>query len=36
MSKFKKAVLKEDINQHLNQFTLDCLKAKNSKLKEEL
>ena len=36
MSKFKKVVLKEDINQHTNQFALDCLKAKNNNLKEEL
>jgi hypothetical protein len=36
MSKFKKAVLKQDVNQHSNQFVLDCLRAKNEKLRAEI
>lgn len=36
ISKFKKVVMKEDPQQHANQFLLDCLKAKNEKLTAEL
>lgn len=36
MSRFKKAVLKEEGLQHNNQFVIDCLKAKNEKLLIEI
>lgn len=36
INKFKKMTLKENPQQHANQFLLDCLKAKNEKLKAEL
>lgn len=29
INKFKKVVMKDDHNQHANQFILDCLKTKN-------
>ena len=36
VSKFKKAMSKSDEHVHANQFVLDCLKARNEKLRGEL
>ena len=36
INKFKKIIMKDDHQQHANQFILDCLKTKNEKLQAEL
>lgn len=36
ISQFKQSMIKADPYEQTNQFILDCLKAKNEKLKQEL
>lgn len=36
ISQFKQSMIKVDPYEQTNQFVLDCLKAKNEKLKQEL